>query len=119
MGENANPVLMTSAEDGALWNGVSITGVKPSEIQGTHLENAVYGYSVESGSLEVRDGIISNVERAAVYVRNGSFDMQWSKIEKCPNVGVWAVQDAAVDIDASTLSGNNIAIVAGEGDCNH
>ncbi|SMP51744.1 hypothetical protein SAMN05720465_1972 [Fibrobacter sp. UWB10] len=115
MGENANPVLMTSAEDGALWNGVSITGVKPSEIQGTHLKNAVYGYSVESGSLEVRDGIISNVERAAVYVRNGSFDMQWSKIEKCPNVGVWAVQDAAVDIDASTLSGNNIAIVAGEG----
>ena len=114
MGEHHHPVLMTAAEEGKYWNGIAITGVKRSEVQGTHIENATFGYAIESGALEIRDGLIRNAARAAVYVRNGSFAMQWTQIEDCPNVGVWAMGSALVDIDASSLSNNQVALVAGE-----
>ena len=114
VGEHHNPVVMTSAEGGKFWNGVSITGAKRSEMQGTNIENATFGIAVESGTLEVRDGIIRNAVRAAVYVRNGAFSMQWSQVEDCPHAGVWASSKAVVDIDATSLSNNQIAVVAGE-----
>lgn len=115
MGENGNPVTMASAEEGKPWNGISVTGVKRSEIQSAHIENAVFGIAVESGSLEVRDGIISHTDRAAIFVRNGSVSLQWTRIEENLNVGVWATHSAVVDIDASTFSNNQVAVVAGEG----
>ena len=114
MGEKGNTVTMTSAEDGKLWNGITVTGVKRSEIQGTHIENAMFGIAVESGSLDVRDGVISNAGRAGVFVRNGSVALQWTRVEDCINVGVWATHSAEIDIDASTLSGNHVALFAGE-----
>ena len=115
MGERHNPVVMTAAEDGKFWNGIAVTGIKRSEIQGARIENATFAYAVESGALEVRDGIVKNAARAGVYVRNGSFAMYWSQVENCPNVGVWASASAMVDIDASSLLNNKIALVAGEG----
>ena len=115
MGEHHNPVVMTSAEGGKYWNGVAITGAKRSEMQGTNIENATFGIAVESGTLEVRDGIIRNAARAAVYVRNGAVSMQWSQVEDCPHAGVWASSKAVVDIDATSLSNNQVAVVAGEG----
>ncbi|MBO6077113.1 MAG: hypothetical protein J6P15_08335 [Fibrobacter sp.] len=114
MGEKGNAVTMTSADDGKLWNGISVTGAKRSEIQGTSIENAVFGIAVESGSLDVRDGVISHADRAGVFVRNGSVALQWTRVEDCVNAGVWATHSAAIDIDASTLSGNHVALVAGE-----
>ena len=115
MGENGNPVTLTSADEGKSWNGISVTGVKRSEIQGAHIENAVFGVAVESGALEVRDGLITHADRAGVFVRNGSVSLQWTRVENGVNVGVWASHSAEIDIDASTLSGNQVALVAGEG----
>ena len=114
MGEKGNAVTMTSAEDGKMWNGITVTGAKRSEIQGTNIENAMFGIAVESGSLDVRDGVISRADRAGVFVRNGSVALQWTRVEDCMNVGVWATHSAVIDIDASTLSGNHVALVAGE-----
>lgn len=113
MGEIGNPVTFTGATGS--WNGISITGLKRSEVQGLQLSNADYGFVVESGALEIRDAVIENVGKAAVYVRNGSAAIQWSKIQGSKNVGVWATQSAAVSIDGSTLDGNHIAVVATDG----
>jgi len=115
MGEHYNQVVMTSAEGDKPWNGIAVTGAKRSEMQGVSIENATFGVAVESGTLEIRDGIVRNASRAAVYVRNGAVSMQWSQIEDCPNIGVWATASAVVDIDATSLSNNRIALVAGEG----
>lgn len=114
MGEIHNPVLLTAAEEDKYWNGISVTGTKRSETQGTHIKNAQFGYAVESGALEVRDGLIKNSARAGVFVRNGAFAMQWTSVEDSRNVGVWAGSSAKVDMDGSTLSNNKIALVAGE-----
>lgn len=110
MGEASNPVTFTSTS--GLWNGISVTGVKRSEIQGLQLSNSEYGFVVESGALEIRDAELENVEKAAIYVRNGSAAIQWSKIRNSKNIGVWATQSAAVSIDGSTLDNNRIAVVA-------
>lgn len=115
MGEANNPVIMTSLEKNKYWNGVSVTGLKRAEVQGIHVENATFGFAVESGALEIRDAIVSNAKRAGVYVRNASVAMQWTQIQDCRSIGVWATHSASVDIDASSLSGNRIALVAGEG----
>ena len=114
MGELHNPVLMTSLENDKVWNGISITGDKHAEVLGVRVENATFGFAVESGSLELRDGVMTNVKQAAVYVRNGSFEMQWTQIENS-SVGVWATQNAKVGVDGTTFSNNKIALVAGEG----
>lgn len=113
VGEVNNPVLFTSAGDS--WNGVSITGVKRSEVQYLRVRNAEFGFAVESGALELRDVNFDNARRAAVYVRNGSADIQWCKIQNGRNVGVWATQSADVNIDGSSLEGNRIAVVAADG----
>ena len=115
MGEANNPVVMAPLEKGKYWNGISVTGLKRAEFQGIHIEDAIFGFAVESGALEIRDAIISNAKRAGVYVRNASFAMQWTQIHDCRSIGVWATHSASVDIDASSLSGNRIALVAGEG----
>ena len=115
MGERNNLVVMGSAEGDKPWNGISITGTKRSEIQGTQVENAVFGFAVESGSLEIRDGVIKNARRAGMFVRNGSVAMQSTQIDNCQNVGLWASASAVVDVDASSMSNNQIALVAGEG----
>lgn len=113
MGEASNPVTFTGAS--GFWNGISITGVKRSEVQGLQLSNAEYGFVVESGALEIRDAVLENVKQVAVYVRNGSAEIQWSKIVDSKNIGVWATQSAAVSIDGSTLDRNRIAVVATDG----
>ncbi|MCQ2124234.1 MAG: hypothetical protein MJZ25_08650 [Fibrobacter sp.] len=110
MGESSNPVTFTSAA--GTWNGVTITGIKRSEVQGLQLTNSEYGFVVESGALEIRDADFDGVEKAAVYARNGSVDIQWSKIRNSKNIGVWATQSAAVSIDGSTLEKNRVAVVA-------
>ena len=76
MGEHYNQVVMTSAEGDKPWNGIAITGMKRSEMQGVTIENANFGVAVESGTLEIRDGFVRNASRAAVYVRNGAVSMQ-------------------------------------------
>ena len=114
MGESHNPVVMTAAEEDKYWNGISITGNKSCETQGTHIKNAQFGYAVESGSLEVRDGVIKNAGRTAIYVRNASLAMKWTTVEDGRNVGVWAASNAKIDIDGSNLTKNKIALVAGE-----
>lgn len=112
VGESNKQVLFTPANESEHWNGVSITGVKRSEIQYLRLENADYGFAVESGALELRDVVISGAELAAVFVRNGSVDMQWGSIQNSKHIGVWATQSAQVNLDGLTLSGNHIALVA-------
>ena len=114
MGEHSNPVLLSSAKEGSTWNGISITGLKRSEVQGVLLKDADFGFTVESGALELRDATIDNAMRAAVYVRNASVDLQWVRVQNCRNVGVWATQSASVDIDGSNLDNNNIALVVGD-----
>lgn len=115
VGEVNNPVLFTSAEENRTWNGISITGVKRSEVQYLRVRNAEFGFAVESGALELRDVVIDKAQRAAVFARNGSVDVQWSKIQNSKNVGVWATQSAEVNLDGTNLSGNRIAVVAMDG----
>lgn len=113
MGEVNNPVTFTSSS--GLWNGITVTGIKRSEVQGLQLSNSEYGFVVESGALEIRDAEFDGVEKAAVYARNASVDIQWSKIRNCKNIGVWATQSASVSIDGSTLEKNRVAVVATDG----
>ena len=113
MGESGAPVKFCAASES--WNGVSITGVKRSEVQGLILSDAEYGFMVESGALEIRDAVLENVGQAAFFVRNGSAEIRWSKIQGSKNIGVWATQSAVVEIEGSTLEGNRIAVVAAEG----
>ena len=40
MGEHSNPVLLSPAKEGSTWNGISITGLKRSEVQGVLLKDA-------------------------------------------------------------------------------
>jgi len=115
VGESNSPVKFTSAKEDGFWNGISITGSRRSEIQYLQLENAEYGFTVESGSIELRDVTIERSQQVAVYVRNGSADIQWSKILGSENVGVWATQSADVTVDGSTLEKNHIALVASDG----
>lgn len=115
MGEMDNPVLFTSVDASKSWNGVSITGVKRSEVQFLQVVNAEYGFAVESGALELRDVTIDHSKFAALYVRNGAADVQWCKIRNGENVGVWSTQSADVNLDGSSLSGNRIAVVVTEG----
>ena len=113
-GAAGNEVIFNSADSGKYWNGVSVTGVKRSEVQGLVLKDAVYGFTVESGALEIQNSIIENIQSAGIYVRNGSAEIQWTKILKSKNVGVWATQSSSVEIDGSTLANNRIALVAGD-----
>lgn len=113
LGDAGNPVTFSGAT--GLWNGVSITGLKRSEVQGLQLTNAEYGFVVESGALEMRDVVLDGVVKAAVYVRNGSVDIQWSKIIGSNNVGLWATQSAAVNVNASSFENNHIAAVVTDG----
>ena len=114
VGETGNPVVLGPSAEGAHWNGISVTGVKRSEAQGFVLKGAEFGFAVESGALEIRDGIIKDASRAGVYVRNSSVDIQWSKIQNCRGIGVWATESAFIDIDGSNIEGNGIGLVAGE-----
>ncbi|MCQ2108728.1 MAG: hypothetical protein MJZ05_08190 [Fibrobacter sp.] len=113
MGEANNPVTFTSSA--GKWNGVTITGIKRSEVQGLQMSNSEYGFVVESGALEIRDAELDGIDKAAIYVRNGSADIQWSKIRNTKNIAVWATQSAAVSIDGTTLEKNRVAVVATDG----
>ncbi|MCQ2105335.1 MAG: right-handed parallel beta-helix repeat-containing protein [Fibrobacter sp.] len=113
VGEANNPVTLTAA-DGSLWNGISITGVKRTEVQGVHLSNAEFGFAVESGALEIRDAVIENTRRAAVFVKNSSVDIQWSKLLNNQGAGIWTGIAASVNVEGSVLAQNEIALVAGE-----
>lgn len=115
MGENNNPVLFAPVKEDGYWNGISVTGIKRAEAQGFIVRNAEYGFAVESGALELRDGSIENVSHAAVYARNASVEMQWIKVLDGKNIGVWATQSALVTIDGSTLRNNKFALVTTDG----
>ncbi len=116
MGELNNPVVF-DAEQGTegSWNGVSVTGIKRSDVQGMRLQNAEFGFAVESGALEMRDVVIDGARRAAIYVRNASVDVQWCKIQNSKNVGIWATQSATVNIDGTTFDQNHIALTVTDG----
>lgn len=115
VGDLNKPVIFTSEDESGTWNGISITGVKKSEAQYLQVVNAEFGFAVESGVLELRDVTIDNPQQAGVYVRNGSAEMQWSKIRNGVNIGVWATQSAEVTLDGSTLENNRVALVSAEG----
>lgn len=115
MGEAHSPVTFTPADEARYWNGVSVTGVKKSDVQFLQMKKAEYGFAVESGTLELRDVKIDGAKRAAVYVRNGSVDFQWCKILNSVSVGVWASQGSEVGLDGSSLEGNNYAVVVMDG----
>ncbi|WP_295037144.1 right-handed parallel beta-helix repeat-containing protein [uncultured Fibrobacter sp.] len=114
MGELGNPVVFAAATEGGSWNGISVTGAKRSEVQGVVVKDAEFGFSVESGALELRDAEINNASRAALYVRNASVDIQWATILNSGNVGVWATQSASVMIDGTNFDNNHIALVVGD-----
>ena len=114
MGELGHPVVLASMTEGNLWNGVSVTGPKRSEVQGVVVKDAEFGFAVESGALELRDIEIENSSRAALYVRNAAVDVQWATIQNSRNVGIWATQSASVSIDGANLDNNRIALVMGD-----
>lgn len=113
IGEARDPVVFKAKN--SVWNGVSITGEKKSEVQGLRVENAQFGFAVESGSLDLSDVTIENSSRAAIYVRNGFLDAQWLSISNCSNVAVWTAQGAVVNVTSSTLEHNRLAIFADDG----
>lgn len=115
MGEHENLVYFESVDSSKYWNGISVTGIKKSEVQGLVLKNADYGFAVESGALELRDAQLENCTHAALYVRNASVDIQWSKIQNGKNIGIWVTESGTADIDGSFLANNRLGLVVAEG----
>lgn len=114
MGEDGNPVVFRPKERGKNWKGISVTGIRRSEIQGAQIHGAEFGVAVESGSLELRNSVIDSSSGAAVYAKNGTVAVYWSSIAYNSGVGVWASNKSSVTIDDSKLESNHIAIMAGD-----
>lgn len=115
MGEHENLVYFEPVDSSKYWNGISVTGIKKSEVQGLLLKNADYGFAIESGALELRDAQLENCTYAALYVRNASVDIQWSKIQNGKNIGIWVTESGTADIDGSFLANNRLGLVVAEG----
>lgn len=113
LGQSNNPVVFRAKD--SLWNGVSITGAKKSEVQDLRVENAEYGFAVEKGSLELKSVTIDGSERIGIYAKNAFIDAQWVSVSKGKNIGVWASLEGKVKIASSNVEGNRIGIVATAG----
>ncbi len=113
IGESNNPVVFKAK--GNLWNGVSVTGTKVSDIQDLRIENAEYGLAVEKGSVELRSVTIDGAEKIGLFARNAQVDAQWISVIRSKNAGVWAAQGAKIEIASSKFEENRIAAIAADG----
>ncbi|MCF0225012.1 MAG: hypothetical protein HUK20_12145, partial [Fibrobacter sp.] len=72
IGESGSPVVFKAKDN--LWNGVSLTGAKVSEIQDLRIENAEFGLAVEKGAVELRSVTIDGSEKIALYAKDAQVD---------------------------------------------
>lgn len=113
-GEGGAPVILTAAQKGSPWNGISVTGSRRANLQQAQIQGALNGLSVENGEADVNGVSFEDCASRGIYVKAGKVSIADAKFRHTAGTALQAASGAEVQITKSSFGENHIAVTAGQ-----
>ena len=107
-GTPEKPVLF-EGEDGALWNGISVSGMHKANLNHLLILGSEYGVVVENGFLDLADVDIHGSSKIGLYARTAKVNVRGGSFNYNANIALWVDEGGLVNMDDVILFGNEVA----------